>query len=199
MIVNCRDVSGDVVVKIAQSILVRLVMVSKTPENLSWSVALTGVLKLQKKQKHNPRFWKILISTLGLLLSLVLFSLIRPLSLLKVMHRRSIDSLNPLSASVPAAKADIKSVFGLTCCMPSSSSSSFLLLFSFLLPYFSTAASKHLRLSHPVLNAGGVIKRMNKPAASSQTLPKYSVVLCAETRPDILSEPSASFSLLNDS
>lgn len=120
-----------------------------------------------------------------------------PPSLLEVMHRRSIDSLDPLSASVPAAMADIWSVLALCAVFPPPPSvfflfflSSFSFFFSFLFPYFFWLwRSKHLRLSHPVLNAGGVIKWMNKPAASFQTLTKYRTVSSAETHPDICLSP----------
>lgn len=120
-----------------------------------------------------------------------------PSSLLEVMHRRSIDSLDPLSASVPIAMADIWSVLALFPHPPPPPPLLFFFLFLpfsplfFSVPLLLSAASKHLRLSHPVLNAGGVIKWMNKPAASSQTLPKYRIVSSAQTRPDILSELSA--------
>lgn len=58
-------------------------------------------------------------------------------------------------------------------------------------PVLLIVASKHLRLSHLVLNAGeGVIKWMNKPAASSQDfLTKYRIVSSAETCPDIWLRP----------
>lgn len=120
--------------------------------------------------------------------------MMHPSSPLEMMHRYSIDSLDPLSASVPAAMADIWSVLAM-CSVPYVLY--FLLLLFFLLLLLLAAlaaASKHLRLSHPALNVccgrrrGGVEWTLwldeytGCLASTPTTLSKYRKVFGAETQ-----------------